>query len=195
MHTNFCLFMPLYDYLGGTVDKNSDKLHAAVRRGTFVNCSARATCSFLSNCEIAGVDFASIPGRTLSHDSVYVAGRTDKPDFVFLAHGTELLSTFHLPFGIASFAAHPYAPKWYLWPLWPLTVPVLLLLWLFGQPFAADKHTLGRLRMQTWVIPRFGFQVGCLRRNFSVFVLACALLTNSSICSILFLLRSGESTG
>eukprot|EP00897_Mesotaenium_endlicherianum_P008982 jgi/Mesen1/8111/ME000435S07281 len=33
VHTNFCLFMPLYDYLGGTVDPASDSLHAAVRKG------------------------------------------------------------------------------------------------------------------------------------------------------------------
>ncbi|KAG0603744.1 hypothetical protein M758_10G117600 [Ceratodon purpureus] len=33
VHTNFCLFMPLYDYLGGTMDKNADALHHSVRQG------------------------------------------------------------------------------------------------------------------------------------------------------------------
>lgn len=90
------------------------------------------------------------------------AGRKEKPDFVFLAHGTELLSTFHLPFGIPSFAAWPYATRWFLWPLWPLTLPILAILWIFGRPFASDKYRLKDLRTETWVVPRFGFQVSFL---------------------------------
>eukprot|EP00850_Spirogloea_muscicola_P018792 SM000176S03123 [mRNA] locus=s176:54048:58847:- [translate_table: standard] len=117
VHTNFALFMPLYDYLGGTVDGMSDLLHSSIRKG-----------------------------------------RTDRPDFIFLAHGTELLSAFHVPFGLPQFAAHPYAPSWLMYLLWPLTLPLLALVWLFGQTFVADKYKLRDLRMQTWVIPRFGFQ-------------------------------------
>ncbi|XP_024387740.1 very-long-chain aldehyde decarbonylase GL1-1 [Physcomitrium patens] len=117
VHTNFALFMPLYDYLGGTADKVSDELYEQVREG-----------------------------------------KQEKPDFVFLAHGTELLSTFHLPFGIPSFAAWPYAPKWFIWPLWPLTLPILAILWLFGKPFTSDTYKLKHLRTETWVVPRFGFQ-------------------------------------
>jgi hypothetical protein len=118
VHTNFALFMPLYDYLGGTADDISDSLYVQVREG-----------------------------------------KEEKPDFVFLAHGTELLSTFHLPFGIASFAAWPYAPKWFLWPLWPLTVPIMAILWVFGKAFVSDTYRLKNLRTETWVVPRFGFQV------------------------------------
>lgn len=33
VHTNFCLFMPIYDYWGGTVDRNTDALYRSVRRG------------------------------------------------------------------------------------------------------------------------------------------------------------------
>lgn len=115
--TNLALFMPLYDYLGGTVDKNSETLHESVRRG-----------------------------------------RQDRPDFIFLAHGTELLSTFHVPFGLASFASKPYAPSWLMYLLWPLTLPILALVWLFGDVFVADKYRLRGLRMQTWCMPRYGFQ-------------------------------------
>jgi sterol desaturase/sphingolipid hydroxylase (fatty acid hydroxylase superfamily) len=32
VHTNFSLFMPIYDYLGGTVDATSDELHSFVRK-------------------------------------------------------------------------------------------------------------------------------------------------------------------
>jgi hypothetical protein len=117
VHTNFALFMPLYDYLGGTADDISDSLYVQVREG-----------------------------------------KEEKPDFVFLAHGTELLSTFHLPFGIASFAAWPYAPKWFLWPLWPLTVPIMAILWVFGKAFVSDTYRLKNLRTETWVVPSFGYQ-------------------------------------
>ncbi|KAL2632944.1 hypothetical protein R1flu_004423 [Riccia fluitans] len=117
VHTNFSLFMPIYDYLGGTMDKNTDSLYETARKG-----------------------------------------RSKELDFVFLAHGTELLSTFHLPFGIPSFAAHPYEAKWYLWPLWPLTLPIMITLWIFGHPFVADSYCLEDEKTQTWVIPRYGFQ-------------------------------------
>lgn len=117
VHTNFALFMPIYDYLGGTMDPMSDLLHTSVRKG-----------------------------------------RTNQPDFVFLAHGTELLSLFHLPFGLASFAAQPYAPSFFLYLLWPLTLPALVIIWIFGRVFTSDKYNLDGLRMQTWVMPRFGFQ-------------------------------------
>lgn len=86
------------------------------------------------------------------------AGRTDNVDFVFLAHGTELLSTFHLPCGIASFAAHPFQQHWYLLPLWPLAVIAMLGLWIFGRVFTVDKYKLDKLSMQTWVMPRYGFE-------------------------------------
>ncbi|CAM6108701.1 unnamed protein product [Calypogeia fissa] len=66
VHTNFALFMPLYDYLGGTVDKNSDSLYQTVRKD-----------------------------------------RTDK---------------------------------------------------IFGKAFTVDKYKLDKLSMQTWVMPRLGFQ-------------------------------------
>jgi len=32
-NSNFCLFMPLYDYLHGTVDPKTDAFYALVRQG------------------------------------------------------------------------------------------------------------------------------------------------------------------
>lgn len=122
VHTNFCLFMPMYDYWGGTQDPSSDALYRACRRG----------------------------GR-----------KGDATDVVYLSHATDLLHMLHVTLGVQSFAARPYArPHWLLWPvLYPLAGVILALLWLCGQPFAADKYRLPAVTGQTWLIPRYRFQV------------------------------------
>ena len=38
------------------------------------------------------------------------------PDVVFMAHGTELLSLFHLPFALRSFSSRPLKSTWWLQP-------------------------------------------------------------------------------
>eukprot|EP00191_Tetraselmis_sp_GSL018_P009540 CAMPEP_0177603400 /NCGR_PEP_ID=MMETSP0419_2-20121207/15488_1 /TAXON_ID=582737 /ORGANISM="Tetraselmis sp., Strain GSL018" /LENGTH=590 /DNA_ID=CAMNT_0019097161 /DNA_START=152 /DNA_END=1924 /DNA_ORIENTATION=+ len=117
VRTNFCLFMPLYDYLYGTWDPDSDKLHAQSR-----------------------------------------AGRQHEEGVVFLAHGTELLSLFHLPFMTREFASRPFRASLAMYLLWPITVPAMALFWVFGSVFVTDRNALGKLKMQTWCTPRFGFQ-------------------------------------
>jgi hypothetical protein len=118
--TNFCLFMPLYDYVYGTADPASWTLHAAALRGEAV--------------------------------------RVEAPDAVFLAHGTEVLSVLHLPFACRSLSAHPWAPRAALYALWPLAAPLAAAVALAGRVFTADKHTLGELKLETWVTPAFGVQ-------------------------------------
>jgi len=120
VHTNFCLFMPLYDWMYGTLDPNSWTL--------FEKASA---------------------GVAVPHKA---------PNTVFLAHGTELLSVFHLPFMSRTFAAHPFKTHWLMYCVWPLTLPMLLVLRLVGQVFIADKHRLGHLNIQTWVTPAFAIE-------------------------------------
>lgn len=119
VHTNFCLFMPIYDYWGGTMDKNSDALYRSVRRS----------------------------------DS------QERADNVYLTHGMDLLHMMHVTLGIQSFAATPYkGPNWRLWLLYPLALIAMPLLWILGQPFAADKYWIPRtLRGETWLIPRYRF--------------------------------------
>lgn len=167
--------MPLYDYLGGTADKVSDELYETVRQGQHIQTHCNKiidnnlmtyTLSLSHYWICEWLEFRLIVNLFHGHQETQdfglnwdFAGRNEKPDFVFLAHGTELLSAFHLPFGIPSFAAWPYATRWFLWPLWPLTLPILAILWIFGRPFAADKYRLKDLRTETWVVPRFGFQV------------------------------------
>lgn len=120
VHTNFCLFMPLYDYAYGTADVTSDELYEKAITGKAVPVKA--------------------------------------PDVVFMAHGTELLSVFHLPFMLRSFSARPFVSSWWLKPFWPLCVPFVLLLRLFGKSFVADRHRLEKLNCETWVTPAWGFQ-------------------------------------
>jgi hypothetical protein len=79
-------------------------------------------------------------------------------DCVFLAHGTEVLSLLHLPFACRSLSAHPWAPPALLYLLWPLVAPLAAAVALLGRVFTADKHSLGALRLETWVTPAFGVQ-------------------------------------
>jgi hypothetical protein len=77
---------------------------------------------------------------------------------VFVAHGTELLSLFHLPFALRSFSSRPFESKWWLQPFLPLCLPIVALMRLIGKPFVADKHRLLHLHCATWVTPAWGFQ-------------------------------------
>uniref|UniRef100_A0A7S4PEJ6 Fatty acid hydroxylase domain-containing protein n=1 Tax=Guillardia theta TaxID=55529 RepID=A0A7S4PEJ6_GUITH len=120
VHTNFCLFMPLYDYMYGTLDDKSWDLFYKAAAGVAVPHSA--------------------------------------PSAVFLAHGTEFLSVFHLPFMTRSFAAHPFRTNLIMYILWPLCLPLLLVIRLIGRVFIADKHKLLQHRIETWVTPAFAME-------------------------------------
>ena len=123
VHTNFCLFMPVYDYAYGTMDRSSDELYDKA---------------------IAG---KASPKKT--------------PDVVFMAHGTELLSVFHLPFAFRSFSSRPFNTNSILLKiLWPFTLPVVIALRFFPgvRAFVSDKHRLKKMNIETWVTPAWGFQ-------------------------------------
>ncbi|GLJ44153.1 hypothetical protein SUGI_0921120 [Cryptomeria japonica] len=118
MKTNFCLFVPLYDYLGNTMNPKSWLLHKSVRNGQL--------------------------------DRV--------PQYVFLAHVVDMLSSLHVPFVFRSFASKPFTTQWFLLPIWPFTVPVMFAMWAWAKPFVHTSYLLRDLLHHTWVIPRFGFQ-------------------------------------
>jgi len=120
VHTNFCLFMPIYDHIFGTVDKNSDALYDR-----------------------------AIAGK---------AAPKTAPDVVFMGHGTNLVSLFHLPFMLRSFSSHPFEPKWWLAPFWPFCLAVMFVLRFFGTAFVSDKHQLRHLKLETWVTPAWAIQ-------------------------------------
>ncbi len=88
------------------------------------------------------------------------AGREEEiPNFVFLAHCIDVLTSLHAPFCIRTLAAYPFTAHWFLWLLWLPLIPILIVFWLFGQTFLASQYILDHLNCNTWVIPRHGFQV------------------------------------
>jgi len=116
VHTNFCLFMPIYDWIGGTLDPRSWELFFKAAEGN------------------------AVPQRA--------------PDCVFLGHGMDFLSVFHLPFISRTFSSKPYKPEVWMYALWPIAVNLLLAVrFMVGKVFVSDKHRLGKLELQTWVTP------------------------------------------
>ncbi|KAK4493447.1 hypothetical protein RD792_006798 [Penstemon davidsonii] len=80
------------------------------------------------------------------------------PDFVFLAHGVDIMSSLHAPFVLRSFSSIPFSIKPFLFPLWPLTFMTILVMWAQSKTFLYSFYNLrGRLH-QTWAVPRLGFQ-------------------------------------
>ena len=120
VHKNFCLFMPIYDHMFGTVDKSSDTLYEKAIMGQ--------------------------------------AAPKTAPDVVFMGHGTNLVSLFHLPFMLRSFSSRPFEPKWWLAPFWPLCLTVMFVMRYFGSAFIHDKHRLRHLKLETWVTPAWAIQ-------------------------------------
>ncbi|RZR71152.1 hypothetical protein BHM03_00003875 [Ensete ventricosum] len=77
--SNFCLFMPLFDLLGGTLDDKSWELQKEISSG--------------------------------KNEQV--------PDFVFLAHVVDVMSSMHVSFVFRSFSALPFCTKPQMLLMWP----------------------------------------------------------------------------
>ncbi|WOK95039.1 protein ECERIFERUM 3-like [Canna indica] len=81
------------------------------------------------------------------------------PDFVFLAHVVDIVSSIHAPFMFRSLSSKPFAANLLLVVvMWPIALLWMLLMWAFSKTFLLSFYYLrGRLH-QTWVVPRYGFQ-------------------------------------
>ena len=86
-------------------------------------------------------------------------GKEESPHVVHLTHLTHLQSIYHLRCGFSSLASKPYATKYYMWILWPLTFASMLLTWIYGTTFTAERNRFKRLIVETRVVPRYSFQV------------------------------------
>nr|XP_043636086.1 very-long-chain aldehyde decarbonylase CER3-like isoform X2 [Erigeron canadensis] len=119
MKTNFCLFMPLFDVLGKTMNEISWDLHKEI---------------------------SSIEGK-----------KAKAPEFVFLAHGVDIMSSLHVPFVFRSLSSWPFVTELIMFPMWPYALLVVLIMWAKSKPFLLSFcHLRGKL-LQSWIVPRFGF--------------------------------------
>uniref|UniRef100_A0A453NII9 aldehyde oxygenase (deformylating) n=2 Tax=Aegilops tauschii subsp. strangulata TaxID=200361 RepID=A0A453NII9_AEGTS len=116
--SNFCLFMPLFDLLGGTLNSKSWELQKEIYQG--------------------------------KNDRV--------PEFVFLVHVVDIMSSMHVPFVLRSISSVPFENHLILLPFWPVALVYGLLMWCCSKTFLVSFYYLrGRLH-QTWSVPRHGFQ-------------------------------------
>lgn len=116
--TNYSLFMPIYDYIYGTMDKSTDSLHE-----TSLN----------------------------KHE--------DSPNVVHLTHLPTPNSIYHLPIGFASFASRPWKSTWLLYLMWPTTLWSMITTGIYGRSFIVESNVFGKLKFQSWAIPRHNIQV------------------------------------
>jgi aldehyde decarbonylase len=99
-----------------------------------------------------------------SSDQLYessIKGTEETPDLVHLTHMTDLQSAYHLRIGFASIASRPSdSSVWYMWVLWPVAWLSMVLAWVYGSStFVVERIKLSKLKMQTWAVPRYNFQV------------------------------------
>ena len=81
-------------------------------------------------------------------------------DVVHLTHLTTPGSIYHLRVGFASLASRPnQSSRWYLWLIWPVTLWSVMVTLLYGHTFVVERHHFNKLKLQTWVIPKYSIQV------------------------------------
>ena len=95
------------------------------------------------------------------------------PDVVHLTHLTTPESIYHLRLGFVSLASKPYTSKWYFSLIWPVTLWSMMLNWLYGRTFIVERYRFNKLKLQSWVIPKYRIQV---RNDFSIYVINCLLI-------------------
>ncbi|KAI0504696.1 hypothetical protein KFK09_015649 [Dendrobium nobile] len=117
-NSNYCLFMPLFDALGGTINTKSWSLQKEISSGKNIHV----------------------------------------PDFVFLAHAVDAVSSMHASFAFRSFSSMPFRILPFILVLWPGAFLIMLVMWACSKTFLLSFYNLhGRLH-QYWVVPRIGFQ-------------------------------------
>ncbi|KAH7331871.1 hypothetical protein KP509_20G054600 [Ceratopteris richardii] len=118
--SNYCLFMPFYDYLGGTLNPAAFKTHGRIRK--------EGTKEVIA-------------------------------DSVFVPHGVDFVTGFHMGLTLRTFAAYPRThSRWFIYPLIPLAMLMSIPAWLWGKAYVVSHYTLHGLHQQTWGLPTHGFQ-------------------------------------
>jgi hypothetical protein len=81
------------------------------------------------------------------------------PDFVFLAHVVDVVSSMHVPFAFRACSSMPWATHLVLLPLWPIAFCAMVLQIFCSKTFTVSFYYLRGRFHQTWTIPRYSFQV------------------------------------
>ncbi|XP_073271107.1 very-long-chain aldehyde decarbonylase CER1-like [Primulina huaijiensis] len=84
--------------------------------------------------------------------------KEEAPDVVHLTHLTTPESIYHLRVGFAHLASEPHKSKWYLWLMWPVTIWSMMVTWICGRTFTAERNVFKHLKLQTWAIPKYKIQ-------------------------------------
>ncbi|EPS72440.1 hypothetical protein M569_02318, partial [Genlisea aurea] len=83
--------------------------------------------------------------------------RSRVPDFVFLAHVVDVMSSLHASFVFRSFNSNPFGIKPFLFLMWPGSYVTMLMIWAKSKTFLFSFYFLRGKLHQTWVVPRYGF--------------------------------------
>lgn len=97
--------------------------------------------------------------ETLYQDSLKDKNEEKEVDVVHLTHLTSLQSIYHIRPGFAQYASRPYTSMWHLRIMWPVSWLSMVLTWSYGSWFTVERNVMGKLRMQSWAIPRYRFHV------------------------------------
>ncbi|KAI3439200.1 PPM-type phosphatase domain-containing protein [Psidium guajava] len=85
--------------------------------------------------------------------------QAEVPDVVCLTHLTTPESIYHLGVGFASLASQPdRSSRWYLWLIWPVTLWSMMVTRIYGHTFLIERHRFNKLKIQTWIIPKYRIQ-------------------------------------
>lgn len=98
--------------------------------------------------------------ETLYQDSLKDKNEEKEVDVVHLTHLTSLQSIYHIRPGFAQYASRPYTSMWHLRIMWPVSWLSMVLTWSYGSWFTVERNVMGKLRMQSWAIPRYRFHYG-----------------------------------
>jgi hypothetical protein len=88
------------------------------------------------------------------------AGTDEIPGFVFLIHIVDVTAALHNNMMSRSYASLPYGRPTPVTLLhWPIAFVIMLAMWVWSKTFVAYFYRLRGRLFQTWVVPRYGFQV------------------------------------
>ncbi|XP_019187936.1 PREDICTED: protein ECERIFERUM 1-like [Ipomoea nil] len=90
-----------------------------------------------------------------SSDTLYETSlkrEEESPDVVHLTHLITPESVYYLRLGVSSWASMPQNQKWYIiWLMWPMTIIINSI---FAQTFISERNIMGKVKSQSWVIPK-----------------------------------------